>query len=274
MVIGANNSKVFIKDNSFDANQTSKYHLAIEISKQTFSYCIIDPKKHRCNLLYSKNYNTNNLLDLFKKDDFITKNFSSKSIAVVNFPNTLVPKELYNEENKEKLFSLNHIPDEILLTDHLKNDIINIYSIPKIFYQTINNIIPNAKLRSQSSILINNFLSYNQMKETMFLYIKDSFITIIVAKNDKLLFQNKFKYTTKEDLLFYVLFCIQEMNFSNEEINTIVFGSIKKQEFNLLYDYIRNIKYGNKLKDISCSNEFNNIEGHCYNVLYRQYLCV
>jgi len=274
MVIGENNSKILIKDGSFDANQISDYHLSIELGKKNVSYCIIDPKKHRCLLLFSKDYDFENLFSFINNDNFITKRFFSKSIAIVNFPNTLVPIELYNEKDKEKLFELNHIPNDIILTDNLKNQIVNIYSIPKLIYQTINNLIPEAKLNAQSSVLINNFLNYNQMKETMFLYLKESFVNIIITKNEKLLFQNKFEYKTKEDLLFYVLFCIQQNNMSNEEIKTIVFGNIKKEEFNILYDYIRNIEYGNKLKDISCGNEFSSIQEHCYNILFRQYLCV
>ena len=108
----------------------------------------------------------------------------------------------------------------------------------------------------------------------MFLFLKDSYINIVVTKGDSLIFQNKFEYQTKEDLLFYVLFSIQQLNFSNEEINTVIYGNISKEEYNILYQYIRNIKFGNKLKDISCSNEFNNIKDHCYNILYRQFLCV
>ena len=274
MVIGESNSKILIKDGSFDANKISDYHLSIELGKKNVSYCIIDPKKHRCLLLFSKDYDFENLFSFINNDNFIKKRFFSKSIAIANFPNTLVPIELYNEKDKEKLFELNHIPNDIILTDNLKNQIVNIYSIPKLIYQTINNLIPEVKLNAQSSVLINNFLNYNQMKETMFLYLKESFVNIIITKNEKLLFQNKFEYKTKEDLLFYVLFCIQQNNMSNEEIKTIVFGNIKKEEFNILYDYIRNIEYGNKLKDISCGNEFSSIQEHCYNILFRQYLCV
>jgi len=274
MVIGENNSELLIKDSSFDINQISDYHLSIELGKENISYCIIEPNKHRCLLLLSKDYNFKDLFSFINNDNFITKTFLSKSITIVNFPNTLVPKELYNEEDKEKLFELNHIPNDIILADNLKNEIVNIYSIPMHIYQTINNLIPEAKLNAQSSVLINNFLNYNQMKETMFLYLKESFVNIIITKNEKLLFQNKFEYKTKEDLLFYVLFCIQQNNMSNEEIKTIVFGNIKKEEFNILYDYIRNIEYGNKLKDVSCGNEFNSIQDHCYNILFRQYLCV
>ena len=275
MVIGENNNKTILADSSFDSNQISNLHLSIELSYSSLSYCIIDTQKYRCLLLSSQKLETDNLLEIFSNDDYLSQNFKSKSISFVNFANTLVPFELYEKEDKENLFALNHeLNDEVLLEDNLREEIINLHAVPKLFFQTIKNILPEATLRSQSSILINNFTNLNLKVETMFLYLKDSFVNIVVTKGKNLLFQNKFNYVTKEDLLFYVLFSIQELNFSNEDINTIVYGNVTENEFNILYDYIRNIKYGNKLKDISCSNEFNSIENHCYSILYRQFLCV
>ncbi len=275
MVIGENNNKTILADSSFDSNQISNLHLSIELSYSSLSYCIIDTQKYRCLLLSSQKLETDNLLEIFSNDDYLSQNFKSKSISFVNFANTLVPFELYEKEDKENLFALNHeLNDEVLLEDNLREEIINLHAVPKLFFQTIKNIFPSAALRSQSSILINNFTNLNLKVETMFLYLKDSFVNIVVTKGKNLLFQNKFNYVTKEDLLFYVLFSIQELNFSNEDINTIVYGNVTEDEFSILYDYIRNIKYGNKLKDISCSNEFNSIENHCYSILYRQFLCV
>ncbi len=275
MGIGENNNKTILADSSFDSNQISNLHLSVELSSSSLSYCIIDTQKYRCLLLSSQKLETDNLLEIFSNDRYLSQNFKSKSISFVNFANTLVPFELYDKKDKENLFALNHeLNDEVLLEDNLREEIINLHAVPKLFFQTIKNILPGAVLRSQSSILINNFTNLNLKVETMFLYLKDSFVNIVVTKGKNLLFQNKFNYVTKEDLLFYVLFSIQELNFSNEDINAIVFGNVTENEFNILYDYIRNIKYGNKLKDISCSNEFNSIENHCYSILYRQFLCV
>ena len=275
MVIGENNNKTILADSNFDSNQISNFHLSIELSSSSLSYCIIDTQKYRCLLLSFQKLETDNLLEIFSNDDYLSQNFKSKSISFVNFANTLVPFELYEKKDKENLFALNHeLNDEVLLEDNLREEIINLHAVPKLFFQTIKNILPDAALRSQSSILINNFTNLNLKVETMFLYLKDSFVNIVVTKGKNLLFQNKFNYVTKEDLLFYVLFSIQELNFSNENINTIVYGNVTEDEFSILYDYIRNIKYGNKLKDISCSNEFNSIENHCYSILYRQFLCV
>jgi len=274
METGENNSKLFIKEKDFNDNSFENHHLSVEISHQTISYCIIDTQKRRCKLLFSSKYDGNNIVEFINSDKYLTQEFQTTSVSIVNFPNTLVPISLYNENDKKKLFSLNHELDEVILDDNLRNEIKNLYSVPESLNNTLNNLFPTAKIRSQSSILINNFLNLHINKEYLYLYVKDNFVNMILTKNDTLTFQNKFAYQTKEDLLFYTLFCIQELNLSNEEIKIDVFGDISKEEFNILYEYIRNINYGNKLKDIECSSEFYNIKTHCFSILYRQHLCV
>ena len=205
MVTGENN-KTLIKDSTFDSLQISNYHLSIELSEKSISYCIVDKNKYRCYLLFSENYESQNLLKILNEDEFITREFLSKSISFVNFPNTLIPKELFNEKDKKNIFSVNHsLTNEELVIDELKSKIINLYGIPNTIFQTVKNVIPEAIFRSNSSILINYFLSLNNLQETMFLFLKDSYINIVVTKGDSLIFQNKFEYQTKEDLLFYIV---------------------------------------------------------------------
>ena len=254
METGENNPILQIVDKSFNNDFLNQYHLSIELSKKTLSYCIIDTKKLRCHLLHSVNYNNQeDLSNLLSNDMYITKKFDSKSIAI---------------------FELNHEKAEVILIDNLNNyQIKNIFSIPETLNQTINNLIPNINIKSQTTILIDYILSKNYNAEKLILYIKDNYVNILIANNNQLIFQNKFQFSTKEDLLFYSLFCIKEMNLSPEKIDTEIYGNISKSGFQILYEYIRNIQYGNKLKDISFSNEFHNIEEHCFNILYRQHLC-
>ena len=182
MVTGENN-KTLIKDSTFDSLQISNYHLSIELSEKSISYCIVDKNKYRCYLLFSQNYESQNLLKILNEDEFITREFLSKSISFVNFPNTLIPKELYNEKDKKNIFSVNHsLTNEELVIDELKSKIINLYAIPNTIFQTVKNVVPEAIIRSNSSILINNFLSLNNLQETMFLFLKDSYINIVVTK--------------------------------------------------------------------------------------------
>ena len=45
MVTGENN-KTLIKDSTFDSLQISNYHLSIELSEKSISYCIVDKNKY------------------------------------------------------------------------------------------------------------------------------------------------------------------------------------------------------------------------------------
>ena len=122
MVTGENKTDILIKDSLFDNDQISNYHLSVELSKKSISYCIIDKQKHRCLLLSSQSYDLKDLHLILNNDDYLNKKFISKSISVVNFPNTLIPSKLYIEDDKKSLLRINHkIEDEELLSDKLKS---------------------------------------------------------------------------------------------------------------------------------------------------------
>ena len=46
MVTGENKTNILIKDSLFDNDQISNYHLSVELSKNSISYCIIDKQKY------------------------------------------------------------------------------------------------------------------------------------------------------------------------------------------------------------------------------------
>ena len=108
METGESNSKLIIKEKDFNDNNIDNYHLSVEISHQTISYCIIDTNKRRCKLLFTSKYDNNNLVEFINGDKYLSQDFQSISVSIVNFPNTLVPISLYNEKDKSDLFSLNH----------------------------------------------------------------------------------------------------------------------------------------------------------------------
>ena len=56
--------------------------------------------------------------------------------------------------------------------------------------------------------------------------------------------------------LYYTLFSFQQLEISTEEILVNLFGDIKDDQFQLLYDYIRNIKLGNRHKVNSSFQEW------------------
>ena len=63
-------------------------------------------------------------------------------------------------------------------------------------------------------------------------------------KDNKLIFYNAFDYESPEDILYYLLFCLSQLNLDVEKTHVLCYGDINLDYklYNLLYTYIRNIE--------------------------------
>ena len=85
---------------------------------------------------------------------------------------------------------------------------------------------------------------------------------------NKLMFYNRFNFTTKEDVIYYLLFAIDQLKLNPEEIPVVITGNISEDNYKIIYKYIRNVsifnseinhdsKFYNSLKsDITLLNSF------------------
>ena len=87
---------------------------------------------------------------------------------------------------------------------------LSIYKDINTVFQTVKNVVPEVIIRSNSSILINNFLSLNNLQETMFLFLKDSYINIVVTRVMALFF--KINLNIKQRKIYCFMFFFQFNN--------------------------------------------------------------
>ena len=92
----------------------------------------------------------------------------------------------------------------------------------------------------------------------------------------KLLFQNKFSIISEIDVLYYTLFLYEQLKLDTEKTELYLFGNIEKEDriYSVLYDYIRNIQFGELSDNLTFSKELDDISKHQYFVLFSQLLCV
>lgn len=262
-------------DKSFNIDLSKDHHLSIEISDKSFTYCILNTAKNTYCLLKSYKINSiDEISNIINNSSHLLLVFSSTSIGLVNLPNTLVPKEFYDKKNAKSILNLNSATNDIIKHDYLNSkDTINLYSLSNHLNETIINYFPSAKIKSNSTVLLESLLKYDIKTENFYIFLKDDTANMIFIKNSEIIFQNKFEYLTNEDLLYYTLFSFQQLEISTEEILVNLFGDIKDDQFQLLYDYIRNIKLGNRPKEFIFPNEALKIKKHKFFSLFSQVLC-
>jgi len=281
METGENNS-IHIQTEEFNIGLASSYHLSIQLGIYHFSYCLLNIntftyvyiKKYP---LTSKDNTATEIINLINNDAILKADFSSQSIAFINFPSTLVPSRLYKKEESETILAFNIKVVGTVLSDNIISQKAHlIYSVPESILTIVSNFFPKAKYKAQESILIQQYSQLNTEKKKAYLYLNEQKAGITIFNGDKLIFNNSFKYTSKEDLLYYVLFSFEQLKLSPDSIEVTVFGAIEATDdsFSLMYEYIRNIKLGERPHQFTFTSEFNTLADHKYFGLFTQILCV
>ena len=276
------NNPILIQTERFNIGLATSYHLSIQLGTYHFSYCLLNSstltydyvKKYSLN---SKDNIASEITEIINNDDILKAEFSSQSLAFVNFPSTLVPESLYKKEEAETLLSFNtKVTGKVLADNIVSQKAYLIYSVPESILGIVSTFFPKAKYKAQESILIQQYSQLNTENTKTYLYLNEQKLGITIFDSDKLIFNNSFKYTSKEDLLYYLLFSLEQLNLSPNSIDVTVFGSIEDSDehFILLYEYIRNIKLGKRPHQFSFPAEFNSLADHKYFGLFTQILCV
>ena len=272
---------ISIKSDNFNIALANIYHLSIQLGISHFSYCLLNTTTFTYD--YAKKYSLSSkediateITEIINNDAIIKSDFSSQSVAFVNFPSTLVPSTLYKKEDEKTLLGFNTEEKGEILSDNIASQKAHlIYAVPESIVSIVSNFFPKAKQKAQESILIQQYSQLNTDTEKAYLYLNEQKVGITIFKGDKLIFNNTFDYTTKEDLLYYSLFSFEQLKISPESIDVTVFGTIEKEDeyFNLLYDYIRNVKLGERPHQFTFPTVFSSISPHKYFGLFTQVLC-
>jgi hypothetical protein len=273
---------ISIQSDNFNIALANIYHLSIQLGISHFSYCLLNTTTFTYD--YAKKYSLSSkediateITEIINNDAIIKSDFSSQSVAFVNFPSTLVPSTLYKKEDEKTLLGFNTEEKGEILSDNIASQKAHlIYAVPESIVSIVSNFFPKAKQKAQESILIQQYSLLNTDTEKAYLYLNEQKVGITIFKGDQLIFNNTFDYTTKEDLLYYSLFSFEQLKISPESLDVTVFGTIEKEDeyFNLLYDYIRNVKLGERPHQFTFPNAFNTLAQHKYFGLFTQVLCV
>lgn len=252
-------------------DKTSNIKLSIHISLNGLSFCIIDLISKEIDFLrtysLSKNSTPKELLKTlkkgFKENGELRNSFSSVKIIHYNNLSTVVPEPLFDKKNALSYLKFN---SKILKNDYVaydrifNNECVNVF-IP---YVNINNYIfkmfDSFVYNHYSSIILEK-VKLNEKNTTtpsLYLNININHMEITYFVKNKLVFYNRFDFNTKEDVMYYLLFTIDQLKLNPEEIPVVITGNISEDDDNykIIYKYIRNVSIFNS--EINQENKFYN----------------
>jgi hypothetical protein len=208
----------------------------------------------KSNSVYSEEINIVEILSELKNklNKFNLSNVVKVTLVLNNKLSVLIPNDLYEENNCLDYLKFNSrlITNDTASSDYVEElDTHNIY----IAYGNITNYLiekfGSFEYFHYSTVLLKKLYSetLNDEKLRFYVNINKSYLNIIIFDGRKLDYINTFEYETKEDILYFILFVMEQNKMVNDEtkINLIVKKEFLEENYSYLSKFIKNIDIKN-----------------------------
>lgn len=156
------------------------------------------------------------------------------------------PAEFYIPEKKHLLLNYTHpLPSDAHI---LANDFQNIkilFAIPQQYYNNLLQIFPSARIIHSSTSMLHLFYYHPLLVHSkLWIHIHPNYIEIIAKNNKQFLFYNTFDTQTSLDILYYGLFCIEQLQYHPHSTDVFLTGNISVQHsiIQLLQKYVHSVQ--------------------------------
>lgn len=173
-----------------------------------------------------------------------------KIICASHFGNPqLVPFSLFSKECEKDFYEFaNEGSDEVIMTDNLPLlNAMHVFALPELVFKMFRYWYPAAGFHHSGTAFINACL--HEVKNTegnsAFLNFNPLAFDIAIFKKDKLILKNTFEFQSPEDVLYYVLFVLEQLEISSQHISLKLSGDVYagSENCSLLKKYFEKINF-------------------------------
>lgn len=241
------------------------------------SFCILNRTSNSVEFLINKSYdkkaNPFEALEHLKKalgaHTELSQSFTSILVVYQNELSNLVPKIFFDEDQLADYLKFN---SKILKSDFISHDDVAVNESVNVYvpYMNINNFIFDTfgvfEYKHASTILIDTILQdkMESNDSVMYLNFNSNHFELIALKDKKLQLYNSFEYASKEDVIYFLLFTIEQLHFDPETVNLKLMGLIEKDDdvYSILYKYVRYVEFYKPNYKFGFSTESNPVQTH------------
>jgi hypothetical protein len=261
---GESLNQVSYYDRLFDQALTSQYSLSIRIDPDGLSFSVYSHLVSRFIVLESmilqnstvfqsaesaKVLFSDQLSRFLNQHAWILKPFRHTSIIVNSLNYTLLPHALYEPSQKETYLEFVHSQVESnVILDHFLNsaEAWVVFSVHKSIIEIIDRYFNSARILHHAGAMIESILPryrHSEQRNPVFVNIRAGSFDIIVLRDGRMLYCNSFNRKANEDLIYYLIFVLDQLDLNPENVPVLLSGDIDTSSglFELLQQYIRHV---------------------------------
>lgn len=263
--------------------QKGGLNLFMQIEPNYIAACIFNNDHSALHEIFSmqfsdnKSANENPVYELgffLKNFDILKHPYAHVSVQILNRNFTLVPSAYSNGNLKELLeFNLGVTDIRTVHTVTLNNSIDFAFTYDLELHNFIEKTFNASKISHAGSASIDQFLKLPLFKQSdVFLNVHSKLIELVIKKNNELLFYNVFKWDSNEDILYFLLFSIEQFNLNNNTLKLHIAANKPSTDalFTLIKKYVRHVNF---VTSKSLDAPVENLPNHYYFTILNKHLC-
>ena len=268
----------------FDAEKSSQYRLTTQFALGGLSYALLDTTTQT--LVALECYQSDLLSDsddLFRTMEralgskgLSIKDFLSVTCLVDNRLCTLVPDALFDATNQTKYLDFAfQIPEGYaIIAEKVKAaNCHNVMAWPKALQDKVAAKWPNALFTHTSSVFIDSVMR-TETANGAFLLVRNRDFDMVIKKEGKLLFFNNFKFNTKDDFAYFLLFAMEQYGLSGHDTPVCLSGLIRpaSEIVDLCGRYIKDLNFVGDQHKLSVSKALKEVPFQYYYIHYQTFI--
>lgn len=269
-----------IKDESLDTNLQGKLHLSIQSGQGGIVWTLLSTADSKYLALESYGQTTDEEVLTKLKSSLWFSNVTSVSLSLISDKITLVPEPIFDEKlkNTYAAFNFEAGAEEAVFSAKVQSAAcFAVFSFSHEKEKLYRNFFSTIKFLHASVPLLESILTNdkNESSEKAYLHISPKHIELVFSKSGSLLYYNTFNYTSGEDIIYYLLFALEQLKLNPEAISLQLMGEVAKNDavYSLIHKYVRNVNFMPRSKRFEFSYRFSELPEHAYYSLFSQYLC-
>lgn len=205
---------------------------------------------------------------------FSKKTYKQVYINIDNANFTLCPVALFEQESARSILEFNCGDTNLqpLLIDDLSPNIKLIYTIDEELKSTCDKVFPQHQIKHRITLLSRLLLNADEfLKQDLLISINNQHISVVLKQEQNIVLANQYQVQTQEDVLYYILFIIEQYQLNPETIKLSLIGNFNADAelVVLLKKYIRHIRLAVGYKNLNWENIVGMPQHHNYTLTNR-----
>lgn len=218
---------------------------------------------------------------LLAEEELLQKKYSSVVVGIDSPYCTLVPSPLFDPEHLRKILEMNFsVPGEYLPGSEKIEEIDarNIYAFHPLLGEAVRKHFGEVTMVHRSTPLMKAvYRHYQAGRESnpVFLHFRDRYFDLVYFRENRLAFYNSFPHKTKEDVLYFTLFTLEQLGLRPDSMHLVISGQADTDDetCSLLKQYIHSVSFTGFLNAFNYSPLLKQATVHYYQELFALALC-